>query len=250
MPAHRSVAQRSPSPAPQSGGAAASVGKLNALMSGPAWASTLVILAWDDCGGFYDHVAPPPRRPGAYGIRVPLLVISPYARRGYVTHTVYSFESVLKTAEVLWHLAPLTAQDRTAQDLLDSLDLTQTPLAPLLLQPRPCPPTPDRARFHALLDQAVQAVLTHTLGLSLAQITALHRTQTLAQIAQARHVAPAALASALKDVAGAWAGGKLILQLTTPAGGDHQVYLARKSIDALLQAAPGSHLFPLTIVAG
>jgi hypothetical protein len=100
-----------------------------------------------------------------------------------------------------------------------------------------------------LLDQAVQAVLTHVLGLSLAQITALHRTQTLAQIAQARHVAPAALASALKDVAGAWAGGELILQLTTPAGGDQQVYLARKSIDALLQAAPGRHLFPLTIVA-
>jgi hypothetical protein len=53
----------------------------------------------------------------------------------------------------------------------------------------------------------------------------------------------------LKDVAGAWASGELMLQLTTPAGGDHQVYLARKSIDALLQAAPGSHLFPLTIVA-
>jgi phospholipase C len=225
------------------------VGKLNALMSGPDWASTMVILTWDDWGGYYDHVAPPPRRTGAYGIRVPLLVISPYARRSYVAHTVYSFESVLKTAEVLWHLAPLTDQDRTAHDMLDSLDLTQSPIAPLLLQPRPCPPTPDRARFQALLHQALQSVLTHTLGLSLAQIEVLHRTQTLAQIARTRHVSPAALASALKDVAGAWAGGELILQLTTPAGQKHQVYLARKSIDALLQAPPGSHLFPLTIVA-
>jgi len=208
----------------------------------------MVILTWDDWGGYYDHVAPPPRRAGAYGIRVPLFVISPYARRGYVTHTVYSFESVLKTAEVLWHLAPLTDQDRTAHDMLDSLDLTQQPIPPLLLKLRNCPPVPDSAKYHALLDQALQSVLAHVLGLSLTQIETLHRTRTLVQIAQSRHVQPAALASALKDVAGAWVGGELMLQLTTPAGQEQQVYLARKSIDALLQAAPGSQLFPLAIV--
>lgn len=222
------------------------VRKLNALMSGPDWASTMVVLTWDDWGGYYDHVAPPS---GSAGIRVPLLVISPYARRGYVTHTIYSFESVLKTAEALWRLAPLTGQDRAAHDLLDSLDLTQRPLPPLLLAPRACPPAPDSARAQALLNQALQAALTQTLGLSLAQIEALHRVQTLAQIAQARRVPPAALAVTLKNVAGAWAGGGVMLQLVKPQDAARQDYLARKSIDVLLRDAPGSALFPLQIVS-
>jgi phospholipase C len=224
------------------------VGKLNALMSGPDWASTLVVLTWDDWGGFYDHVVPPQQSGRTYGIRVPLLIISPYARHGYVSHTTYSFASVLKTAEVLWHLAPLTDEDRAAHDLLDSLDVTQKPLPPFERTARSCPPAPDAARYHDLLDQALQGVLVRRLGMSMTEIESLHRTLTLAQIAQSRHVALAPLAAALKEEAGAWAGGGVMLELVAPSAVPRTAYLAQKSIDALLQAAPGEQMFPLHIV--
>ena len=219
------------------------VGKLNALMSGPDWASTLVVLAWDDWGGYYDHVAPPPRHIGAYGPRVPLLLISPYARRGYVTHTVYEFESVLKTAETLWHLAPLTPQDRSANDLLDSLDLMQAPLPPLLLRPRACAPAPTRAQERALLDQALQRVMTQMLGLSLPGIAALHQAYSLAQIATLRNVRPAALSTTMKAMAQAWAGGEVMLQYIGPDQVGPETRKAAHAIDRLFQAAPGTSLF-------
>ena len=72
---------------------------IDAIMKGPDWKSTAIFLAWDDWGGFYDHV-PPPRVGGQqYGIRVPGLVISPYARRGYIDHQTLSFDAYLKFIE-------------------------------------------------------------------------------------------------------------------------------------------------------
>jgi phospholipase C len=201
------------------------------------------VLAWDDWGGYYDHVAPPAIRNGRYGPRVPLLLISPYARPGYVTHTVYPFESVLKTAEDLWGLAPLTALDRAAPDLLGSLSFTQKPTPPLLLRQRPCPPPLTRAQFHTYVDQQLQRVLSQELDLAPSQIAVLHRTYTLAQIASLRHVTPSALASALKTVAGAGAGGEVLLQLIKPQDVGRESYLAARRIDQLLQAAPGTPLF-------
>ena len=58
---------------------------VNAIMQGPDWASTAIFVSWDDWGGFYDHVVPPVVDPNGYGLRVPGLVISPYARRGSST---------------------------------------------------------------------------------------------------------------------------------------------------------------------
>ena len=72
---------------------------INAIMSGPDWRSTAIFLAWDDWGGFYDHVAPPRVDGAGYGIRVPGLVISPYARRGYIDHQTLSFDAYLKFIE-------------------------------------------------------------------------------------------------------------------------------------------------------
>jgi phospholipase C len=72
---------------------------VNALMSGPDWKSTAIFLAWDDWGGFYDHVAPPVVDGQGYGLRVPGLVISPYARRGYIDHQTLSFDAYLKFIE-------------------------------------------------------------------------------------------------------------------------------------------------------
>ena len=72
---------------------------VNAVMRSPEWDSTAIFLAWDDWGGFYDHVVPPHVDQNGYGLRVPGLVISPYARRGYVDHQTLSFDAYAKFIE-------------------------------------------------------------------------------------------------------------------------------------------------------
>jgi phospholipase C len=72
---------------------------INTIMQGPDWKSTAIFLAWDDWGGFYDHVKPRRVDGEGYGIRVPSLVISPYARQGYVDHQVLSSDAYLKFIE-------------------------------------------------------------------------------------------------------------------------------------------------------
>jgi phospholipase C len=72
---------------------------IDAVMTGPDWSSTAIFLAWDDWGGFYDNVKPPTVDGNGYGLRVPGLVISPYARRGYVDHQTLSFDAYLKFIE-------------------------------------------------------------------------------------------------------------------------------------------------------
>jgi phospholipase C len=74
-------------------------GLINAIMRSPDWNSTAIFLAWDDWGGFYDHVVPPHVDRNGYGLRVPGLVISPYARRGYIDHQTLSFDAYLKFIE-------------------------------------------------------------------------------------------------------------------------------------------------------
>ena len=74
-------------------------GLINAVMRSPDWRSTAVFLAWDDWGGFYDHVVPPVVDKLGYGLRVPAIVISPYARPGYVDHQTLSFDAYLKFIE-------------------------------------------------------------------------------------------------------------------------------------------------------
>lgn len=111
---------------------------LNALMRGPDWSSTAVFLTWDDFGGFYDHV--PPRQIDSYGLgfRVPLLVISPYAKKGYIDHTQYEYSSMLRFAEDILGLATLTKRDRGANNMFNAFDFSQKPRAPLILRPRAC----------------------------------------------------------------------------------------------------------------
>jgi len=108
-------------------------------MQGPAWSSTAVFITFDDFGGFYDHVPPPQVDQAGFGPRVPLLIISPYAKKGYVSHTTYEFSSILKFVETRYNLYPLTARDAAASDMFDSFDFQQTPQSPLILQTRACP---------------------------------------------------------------------------------------------------------------
>ena len=115
------------------------VSMINAVMQGPEWNSTAIVLTWDDYGGFYDHVSPPQMDIFGLGPRVPMIIISPYAKAGYISHTVYEFSSFLKTVEERFGLPALTDRDAEANDLLDSFDFTQSPLPPLVLSPRQCP---------------------------------------------------------------------------------------------------------------
>ncbi len=115
------------------------VAQINAVMNGPQWGSTAIFLTWDDFGGFFDHVAPPYSDVYGLGPRVPLLIISPYAKPGYISHMQYEFSSVLKFIETVFNLQPLTARDSTANDMTDSFDFTQAPLPPLILNQRACP---------------------------------------------------------------------------------------------------------------
>jgi phospholipase C len=112
---------------------------LNALQKSPFWDETAVILTWDDFGGFYDHVPPPHVDLYGLGPRVPALVISPWARPGYIDSRTYEFSSVLKFIETVFDLPSLTERDRLASDMLDSFDFHQRPVDPLILEPRGCP---------------------------------------------------------------------------------------------------------------
>jgi phospholipase C len=127
-------------------------GLVNAVMEGPDWDSTAIFLTWDDWGGFYDHVPPPRVDENGYGLRVPGLVISPYARKGYVDHQVLSFDAYAKFIEDRFlrgqRLDPANDgrpdprpdvrenEDRLG-DLLADFDFSQPPRPPMLLPVRP-----------------------------------------------------------------------------------------------------------------
>jgi phospholipase C len=134
------------------------VQQINAVMQSPAWASTVIVLTWDDYGGYYDHVAPPAVDSLGDGFRVPLLVISPYAyatddaSNRHVGHTRLDFASVLKLAEQLFNLPSLNRRDATAGNLLTELDFAQVHDPATVLTPRTCTaptatPTPPPANI-------------------------------------------------------------------------------------------------------
>jgi len=121
------------------------VQQINAIMQGPNWNSTAIFIAWDDFGGFYDHVTPPGQDIYGYSIRVPFIIVSPYAKQvvygkqGYITHSTYELSSVLRFIEERFGVAPLTQRDAIANDILDAFDFSQAPLPPLVLTQRICP---------------------------------------------------------------------------------------------------------------
>jgi phospholipase C len=101
---------------------------VNAVGESKFWDSTAIVVQWDDWGGFYDDVGPRPLGVDGLGFRVPLLVISPYAKRDYVSHVHYETASVLRFAEDIFGLPQMAAADRRATSpAADCLDLSQSP---------------------------------------------------------------------------------------------------------------------------
>jgi phospholipase C len=123
---------------------------INAAMRSPDWDSTAIFLTWDDWGGFYDHVEPPRIDAMGYGLRVPGLVISPYAKQGFIDDTTLSFDSYLKLIEDRFlsqaRLDPATmsrpdsrptVRENVAKSIERAFDFTQEPRDPLILDPWP-----------------------------------------------------------------------------------------------------------------
>ena len=100
---------------------------VNAIGQSHFWNSTAIFIVWDDWGGWYDHVAPPQLDSMGLGFRVPLIVVSPYARAQYVSHVEHEFGSILKFSEKVFGLPALAASDARADDLSDCFDFTQPP---------------------------------------------------------------------------------------------------------------------------
>jgi len=109
---------------------------VNSIGNSPYWANTAIIITWDDWGGWYDHVAPKVVNDGVswgsgyvYGFRVPLIVVSPYAKAAYISHTTHDFGSILKFIETTYDLPSLGYADGPADDLSDCFNRTQAPLS-------------------------------------------------------------------------------------------------------------------------
>ncbi len=116
---------------------------IRAAMEGPKWPKTLLVWCYDEHGGYFDHVPPPSVVPPDFlppsvplgvspydgytrcGMRVPCVIVSPFAKRNYVSHIVHDHTSILKLIETKWNLPSLTFRDANASNLLDSLDFTQ-----------------------------------------------------------------------------------------------------------------------------
>jgi phospholipase C len=148
-------------PTPVSPGQSFVTSLINAVMRGPNWDSTAIFLAWDDWGGLYDHVVPPRIDDDGYGLRVPALVISAYARRGYIDHQTLSFDAYNKFIEDVFlngqRLDPATdgrpdprptVRENVAGlgNLANDFDFNQPPRRPTLL-----PVHPHTTLFHTRL---------------------------------------------------------------------------------------------------
>ena len=131
----------------------------DAVLNSPNWPHAVLFITYDEHGGFYDHVGPPPACPpdeiapmldpndpssdfpaqfDRYGFRVPLLVVSPYAKPGFVSHTIYDHSSILRFIETRYDLPALTNRDANATPLLDFFDFSH----PALLNPAALPEAP------------------------------------------------------------------------------------------------------------
>jgi phospholipase C len=148
-----------------------------AVTRSPAWPRTVLIFTFDEWGGFFDHVPPPPgpipaadaaagNSDGLRGFRVPTVLVSPFARRGHVSTRVYDHTSILRMIEARWSLRPLSVRDSQANDPADELIKTPRLTAPsIAVPPAPaihaCAPTPAPAAAPAAASRRDEWAVLH-----------------------------------------------------------------------------------------
>jgi len=132
---------------------------ITALMRSHAWNSTVFVWTYDDWGGWYDHVRPPRVDAMGYGFRAPALLVSAYARRGYVDSTTLDFTSLLKFVEENWGLRALANRDRRANSIASAFDFAAPPRAAEFVPPaRRVPAKPEPRRSIVYLAYAFAAL--------------------------------------------------------------------------------------------
>jgi phospholipase C len=109
----------------QTGEASVADGIVNLLGKSPYWGSLAVFATYDDYGGFYDHVAPPQVDQFGYGFRVPCLVISPFAKAGFIDSVVNDHTSILRFIEERYGLSSLNTRDAAANSMIEAFDFTR-----------------------------------------------------------------------------------------------------------------------------
>jgi phospholipase C len=139
---------------------------IDAVMKGLNWSSSAIFLTWDDWGGFYDHMLPPVVGGHAYGLRVPAMVISPYARAGFIDHQLLSPDAYLRFIEDAFlggqRLNPSTdgrpdSRPRVFEtaaglgNLLRDFNFTRSPRPPLILPPHPPPGPPSNTHHYRIV---------------------------------------------------------------------------------------------------
>jgi len=154
VPGHGGISEHPGNGAPLTRGQAHVTRLINAVMRSDLWLNTAIFLTWDDWGGFYDHVEPPRVDENGYGIRVPGILISPWAKPGFIDDQTLTFDAYLRLIEDLFlgsqRLDPDTMSRPDPRptvreevdilgDLREEFDFTQEPLEPLILDPRPEP---------------------------------------------------------------------------------------------------------------
>ena len=134
---------------------------ITGLSRSTAWPSSAFLWTYDDWGGWYDHVTPPRRDAVGDGFRVPALLVSPYARPGFVDHTPLDITSTLRFIEGNWGLRALSQRDARAADIAGAFDFTRPPRAPVLLSATPsgAAPAPRTGLVYAAYGTALALAL-------------------------------------------------------------------------------------------
>jgi phospholipase C len=154
---------------------------INSLQQSSAWKSSAFTWTYDDWGGWYDHVRPPQVDRYGYGFRAPALLVSPYARRGYIDHTTLDFTSILRFIEENWSLPPLAQRDARANSIRNAFDFSQVPRAPEFVSAKLKPPSTYTRPHRYLYVVYGAALVLAMLALQIGAVAAKRRRRRLAE---------------------------------------------------------------------
>jgi phospholipase C len=154
---------------------------INALQQSSAWDNSAFTWTYDDWGGWYDHVRPPQVDRYGYGFRAPALLVSPYARKGYIDHTTLDFTSILRFIEDNWSLPALATRDARAKSIQSAFDFSQAPRPPQFVSAAVNPPSTYTRAHRYLYVVYGAALLLAALAVEIAVIAAERRRTRLAR---------------------------------------------------------------------